>query len=194
MRVVWEVLDGGSVTELILQDYFYYDESSPSCLRWKTEKLMGNQAGTLDRSNGYYKLKFRGKTVYAHRIVYEILSGEHLGDSQVDHVNGVRTDNRYANLRSVSHAENGRNVKKPTTNKSGVTGVSRNIQYGNNKVYEYWQAYYTTLDKRSVTKAFSISKLGNEAAFNMACEWRKKMIEELNDRGANYTTAHGERE
>jgi len=44
---------------------------------------------------------------------------------QIDHVNGVRTDNRIENLRSVTHAENGRNQAIPRNNTSGVMGVAR---------------------------------------------------------------------
>ncbi len=43
---------------------------------------------------------------------------------QIDHVNGVRNDNRLSNLRTVTNAENTRNGKKRCTNTSGVTGVS----------------------------------------------------------------------
>jgi hypothetical protein len=38
---------------------------------------------------------------------------------------------------------------------------------------------------------FSISKLGNDEAFRQACEYRAKMIAELNEQGANYTERHG---
>jgi len=50
-------------------------------------------------------------------------AGDEKWPEQIDHINGVRSDNRMVNLRSVSRKENGRNQKKPVTNKSGMPGV-----------------------------------------------------------------------
>lgn len=41
----------------------------------------------------------------------------------IDHINGVKTDNSLGNLRDVSTSENARNAKRAVTNTSGVTGV-----------------------------------------------------------------------
>jgi hypothetical protein len=43
---------------------------------------------------------------------------------EIDHINGVRTDNRVENLRVATRSENMQNTKKPVTNKSGKKGVS----------------------------------------------------------------------
>jgi hypothetical protein len=46
----------------------------------------------------------------------------------VDHINGVRDDNRWINLRSVSHSENCQNQKKAQLHNktSGLLGVCWN--------------------------------------------------------------------
>ena len=41
----------------------------------------------------------------------------------IDHINGIRNDNRPENLRSVSISENNKNVSKSTRNTSGVVEV-----------------------------------------------------------------------
>ncbi|MFD2248971.1 hypothetical protein [Pseudochelatococcus lubricantis] len=43
---------------------------------------------------------------------------------EIDHVNGIRSDNRFNNLRNVDHAANTRNVALHSSNTSGVIGVS----------------------------------------------------------------------
>ena len=41
----------------------------------------------------------------------------------IDHINGIRDDNRIENLRSVNYAQNRWNARKPSHNKSGVKGI-----------------------------------------------------------------------
>jgi hypothetical protein len=44
-------------------------------------------------------------------------------NKEVDHVNCARSDNRFANLRLATRAENGRNTLRPCSNTSGYKGV-----------------------------------------------------------------------
>jgi hypothetical protein len=46
-------------------------------------------------------------------------------DTEIDHINGNRADNRFENLRQVSHQENGKNTKRYASNRSGFAGVGR---------------------------------------------------------------------
>lgn len=45
------------------------------------------------------------------------------GASFVDHINGDGLDNRRANLRAATNAQNGQNRRRPATNTSGYKGV-----------------------------------------------------------------------
>ena len=46
-----------------------------------------------------------------HALVYEAWIGERHADMQIDHINGVTTDNRACNLQEVSPAENRKRAK-----------------------------------------------------------------------------------
>jgi len=71
---------------------------------------------------GYLRLSYKGKRILAHRLICELM-GNDLKDMQVDHINGIRSDNRWCNLRIVSHQENQKNLKQNIRNKSGHTGI-----------------------------------------------------------------------
>jgi len=81
----------------------------------------GYAAGTIN-SNGYVQMRMAGVIYKAHRLAFLYMTGE-FPPAQVDHVNHVRDDNRWANLRPVTHAQNGRNAALPSTNTSGTIGV-----------------------------------------------------------------------
>ena len=93
-----------------------------TCNRWNA-RLAGCRAFYTENSEGYLVGKIFGRMTYAHQIIWAIVHGKLTGD-EIDHINGVPSDNRISNLRSVSHLENGRNQKTPRNNTSGVIGVS----------------------------------------------------------------------
>lgn len=82
----------------------------------------GKAAGTT--RGGYLMICIFGVWYRAHRIAWVYMHGEIDNRLQIDHINGVRDDNRICNLRVVTAKENGKNQKRPTTNTSGVIGVS----------------------------------------------------------------------
>ena len=108
-----------------VRELFDYDQSTGIFVRRisvaRRKKAQAGQILDGTQNNGYMRVMVDGKSILLHRLAF-IYMGVELAE-QVDHINGVRTDNRWANLRPVSHAENGRNVKKPINNKSGVIGV-----------------------------------------------------------------------
>lgn len=60
--------------------------------------------------HGYLEVVIGYKKVRAHRLAWLLMTGSWPVD-QVDHINGDRADNRWANLRRASHSENVRNKK-----------------------------------------------------------------------------------
>ncbi len=81
----------------------------------------GQKAGWLNDS-GYVLISLGGVKYRAHRLAWRIVYGYWPSD-QLDHINGNRADNRIANLREATDAQNRQNTAKRIDNKSGYVGV-----------------------------------------------------------------------
>ena len=91
------------------------------CDGWNTRHA-GNEAFLTDDGKGYMQGSINDRMYFAHRIIWAVVHGEWPSE-QIDHINGIRDDNRIVNLRCVSNAENGKNQKIPSNNTSGHVGV-----------------------------------------------------------------------
>lgn len=87
------------------------------------------------RSGNYIRVKYQGSTYQAHRIIWEMFNGPIPDGFKIDHINGVKDDNRLDNLRLVTDSLNNRNKGRDTRNKSGYNGVIWNKQVSK------WQAH-----------------------------------------------------
>lgn len=84
-------------------------------------KFAGKPALASPTSNGYLHGSVDNTDALAHRVAWKIVTGQEPEDT--DHINGDRTDNRFANLRSCSRIDNMRNRGLSSNNRSGHHGV-----------------------------------------------------------------------
>lgn len=106
-----------------------YDRES-GFFRWKITKvgrmgkiiaLPGEMAGHKDRS-GYWSIIIDGRSYLAHRLAWFWVKGV-WPMVVIDHADGDRLNNCWANLRSANFSQNAANSKRSKTNKSGFKGV-----------------------------------------------------------------------
>lgn len=95
---------------------------SPGYADYWNRMWAGKRAGKVE-NNGYVRISLYGRKYQAHQVA-AIMMGESFEGKEIDHINGDRADNRWANLRVVTKEENMRNQRIPRNNTSGVTGVS----------------------------------------------------------------------
>lgn len=87
-----------------------------------TSRFCGKEALISTTKDGYkYGAVWQFK-VYAHRVIMAMEYG-HWPEHDVDHINGVRSDNRRCNLRLATRSENLRNSGIRSDNKTGHKGV-----------------------------------------------------------------------
>lgn len=84
-------------------------------------RCAGRPTGRRANSDGYLDVCIDGVLYKAHRIIWLWCNGTM--PNEVDHDNGVRSDNRIDNLRDSSRAGNMKNKGMRKDNRSGVTGV-----------------------------------------------------------------------
>lgn len=91
--------------------------------RVKTGKKGVIGAVCVALKNGYVVIGIHGKVYCAHRLAFLYITGEWPSD-KVDHIDGNRANNVWANLRDVDHSTNLQNLKNPRADNSlGVLGV-----------------------------------------------------------------------
>ena len=89
------------------------------------DKIEGKHWSALRSKNGRVYFKFKGpdgSAIYLPRFLLDLKSKK---DGYVDHINGNTLDNRRANLRICTNAQNMMNRGANSRNSSGFKGVSR---------------------------------------------------------------------
>lgn len=82
----------------------------------------GSRAGTQVK-NGAIHIGVDGRVYLAHRLVWLWVFGA-AAPGAVDHINGIRSDNRLSNLRVATGSQNCGNTVLNRANRSGYRGVS----------------------------------------------------------------------
>ena len=83
----------------------------------------GDIAGGDSSTTGYWRISVDNIRYAEHRLAWFYMTGlwpKH----QIDHIDHIRANNKWANLREVTHAENQKNRVLTSKNKSGCVGVS----------------------------------------------------------------------
>ena len=182
-----------------LNKVFYYDETSPSGLRWKVDirknkgavcaragSVAGNQRYLSNGVPRCWRVCFNYKDILVHRIIW-VLRHKHLDpDMVIDHIDGNAFNNNIDNLLPKTHANNARN-KKSQPSKTGVVGVTKRVAPGDIVTF---RASWYDVNGKSQCHNFSTKKYGYEEAFRLACEVRENKIRELKELGFDYTDRH----
>lgn len=157
-------------------EYFSVDATT-GILTWKerprshfaTERGMkqtnAREAGTLAGANngsGYLQIRIRPRAYYVHRIVWEMLNGPIPEGIEIDHRNGIRSDNTPSNLRLATPSQNLCN-KSCRPNKTGFKGV-----------YQFRERYVSRISCNGKTHSLG-SYSSAEDAHRAYCEAASKL-------------------
>lgn len=121
----------------------------------------GKQAGCVFNS-GYVLISINNKRYMAHRLAWLVQTGS-WPQQYIDHINGIRTDNRIANLRECTTQQNHRN-RKAGWGSSRYKGVSWA------KSYKKWAATITVDGKPTRIGLFDTEIEAHHAYVDAATE------------------------
>jgi hypothetical protein len=125
-----------------------------------TYKITGNK-----HQNGYIIIGINNKLYCLHRVLYEKYHNIKLKpDEHIDHINGIRDDNRICNLRIATNSQNNQNVK--CYNQLGEKHISL-TKYGT------YQVKILSYKFKSINKTFK--------TLDDAIEFRDKTLKYLNE-------------
>ena len=149
------------LTQSQLKELLHYDPLTGEFIRLvrtSNRIKVGDTAGNI-HSSGYRYIRVCGISYFAHRLAFLYMDGS-FPKHETDHINKLKGDNRWCNLRSVTKNVNQKNRKINANNKSNQTGVSWHS--GHKK----WMAYINDIGERihlgyfdSFTDAVHVRKL-----------------------------------
>lgn len=114
------------LTQQELKSLLHYDPDT-GVFRWRTAARHGqmppwSEAGAIHKL-GYVIVGVAGRKYRAHHLAWLYMTGQWPGRF-IDHRNGVKSDNCWANLREASRKQNAENVPLRTDNTTGFRGVT----------------------------------------------------------------------
>lgn len=137
------------LTAEIARDLLTYDPETGVFMRRRSPRpwTLNKPLGCLN-PKGYSRFYVHDGPYVAHRVAWLYVYGR-WPKEQVDHINHVRHDNRIANLRECTNAENRQNIIPQGYGSSGYLGVHANRAHG------LWDARITLHGKTTELGTFS---------------------------------------
>lgn len=130
------------ITQELVHKLLSYDPDTGH-FRWKIKRRGVSTSRILGTDNGfgYLRITVCGVSYYAHRLAWLYVNGN-MPANQIDHINGIRSDNRICNLRDATPGQNMQNMRSAQANsQSKYLGVSWHKQA------RKWQAHISVNKK-----------------------------------------------
>lgn len=114
---------------------------------WNT-RYAGTVAGTPN-PQGYLRIRINNHAYLAHRLAWLYVHGV-WPKADIDHISGLKADNRIANLRQATRRQNNLNASKRVDNTSGVKGVCWDTEC------QKWAAYIRVHNRQIKLGRFTV--------------------------------------
>lgn len=153
-------LSRSKVTQEQLRELFTLDPDE-GVFRYRVNRVRskaGSVAGSIHHK-GWRSIMINQRRYQEHHLVWLYVHGE-WPVHEIDHVNGVRDDNRLSNLREADAFQQVMNCARPRTNTSGV----KNVHF--DRLSCKFKVYVKCRGKRVFVGSFPTLHEASEAATN----------------------------
>lgn len=114
--------DNKATKKLVESKYLYDPDTGFFHRRLAGGRIKQKKSGSIN-SNGYRQISVCRTLHSAHRLAWLVMTGE-WPSLDVDHINGIRDDNRWVNLRLATRSTNMQNQRAAhSTSMSGLLGA-----------------------------------------------------------------------
>jgi hypothetical protein len=146
------------ITQQDLHELLDYDANTGVfCWKKKRRGIQVNKPLGTNNGFGYLRITVMSKSYYAHRLAWMYVHGN-LPYGEIDHINGIKDDNRIENLRDLQSISNANNKTKANKrSKSKILGVSWH------KKANKWAAFICVYKERKYLGLFSDIKQAETA-------------------------------
>ena len=116
-------IDPNNLTQEKLKQLIHYDLDTGTITANMPRRGInsGDELGCV-ANNGYRVFSLGSKRFLAHRLAWFYMTGNF--PEQIDHINHIKTDNRWENLREVSNQTNNQNTSLSKNSRTKFNGVS----------------------------------------------------------------------
>ena len=147
-----------------LLDLLHYDPDT-GLFRWRISPQSNVSVGALTGQRcdkkGYHTVCIKKKHYRAHVLAIFYMTGI-WPIHESDHKNGIKSDNRWSNLRQATSVQNAQNRKRRIDNTSGHKGVYWDTRYN------HWYACITVNKKTLYLGSYKNNKAAAIDAYNKA--------------------------
>ena len=150
------------ITEL--RNHLHYDPDT-GLFTWllpRRGRQMNKPAGSYN-NQGYCLIGWQYTHILAHRVAFALMTGDWT-QHEIDHIDGKSSNNKWSNLRDISHSHNIQNIPfiRPS-NKTGYPGVFKRGERWSAQIYLNHQfvhlGHYATPDEAFLVYWFAKNKL-----------------------------------
>ena len=151
--------------EIFLQEYKHNHFSIDFSTGIITSTKLNRQIGSINKNNGYIYITIRHPNtgnnikIYAHRLIWLCYYGLIDPNLQINHINGIKTDNRLCNLELVIPSENIHHAIR-----SGLSNPSVNGR----KNKEYFKTHDTHRRKFTNSQVIEMRDLYESGCYSLA--------------------------